>query len=184
MGFLFLWSLGLETLLFRCFVILLGYIKLTEIFLKNNSWEQFKEKYKDELREVEIQGVEKIFSCRDPKNGYKTFKCPKCGFNKRLCFSCKSRLCSRCGKTHMDHWTRQVERKLLKVTHRYMVFTISDQLWPFLKQYRFLHATLFKAVKRTIDRLVHDRYSPETIKVGLIYALYTGGKDLKFNKIR
>lgn len=177
----FLWSGGLAPLPFLCFFFLVGFVKLKELFLKNAYWDQFKERYKDELREVEIQEVEKIFSCHDPKNGYKTFKCPQCGFIKRICFSCKSRLCASCGKTHTDQWTRRLEKKLLKVTHRHLVFTISDKLWPLLEQNRSLYETLFQAVERTINRLVHDRYPTEQIKVGMICALHTGGKDLKFN---
>jgi len=181
MGFLFLWSVGIETFPFLCFFLLLGFIKLKEIFLTNNSWTKFKENYEEELREVEIQEVEKIFSCDNPQYGYKTWKCPNCGYTKRILFRCKSRLCSRCGKTFADQWARAVEKKLLPVTHRHMVFTISNKLWPLIKQNRYLYGTLFKAVKRTIDRLFQARYPAEYIKVGLICVLHTGGKDLKFN---
>jgi hypothetical protein len=32
----------------------------------------------------------------------------KCGHEKRIPFSCKGRLCSRCGKRHTDQWVEAV----------------------------------------------------------------------------
>lgn len=176
-----LWGGWLATLSFLCPLLLIGFIKLKELFLKTNYWDAFKEKYQDELRAVEVHEVEKMVKCRELSNGYKTYKCPKCGFTRQIPFNCKSRLCSNCGKYSTDRWTHILEKKLLPVTHRHMVFTISDKLWPFVKQNRYLLGSIFKAVKRTIDRLVHDRYPTDLIKVGLICALHTSGKNLKFN---
>jgi len=175
MLFFFWW---LETFPLLSIFLLLGLVKLKAIFTKNHFWETFKAKYKEDLREVEIQEVEKIFTCR---KSYKTYQCPHCGLKRRIPFSCKSRLCSSCGKLSTDKWTRLLEKKLLPVTHRHLVFTISDHLWSLIKQNRYLYDTLFKAVKRTLDRVVQNRYPSDQITLGVICAFHTGGKDLKFN---
>jgi hypothetical protein len=72
-----------------------------------------------ELRPIEIEEVGKMLGCCDPKGGFVTLLCLKCGHEKRIPydgqsnneahpFSCKGRLCSRCGKRHTDQWVEAV----------------------------------------------------------------------------
>ena len=65
------WSGWLVTLPFLCPLLLIGFIKLKELFLKNNFWEAFKEKYHDELREVEVHEVEKCLNAMSYPTGIK-----------------------------------------------------------------------------------------------------------------
>ncbi len=44
-------------------------------------------------------------------------------------FSCKSRVCSSCGKVHAEEWARQVTSRLFNVIYRHITFTVADELW-------------------------------------------------------
>jgi len=43
------------------------------IIQADDNWQGYKENYQDELREVQIEEVEKMLSCGDSKNGFATF---------------------------------------------------------------------------------------------------------------
>ena len=78
------------------------------ILQADDNWQRYNKKYKDELREVEIEEVEKMLSCGDFKNGFATIVCLNDGEMKRVPFSCKSRLCTKCGKRHADEWAEKI----------------------------------------------------------------------------
>lgn len=60
---------------------------------------------------MEIEEVEKMLDCGDFKNGFATFICVNDGEIKRIPFSCKGRLCVRCGKRHADEWAERINNK-------------------------------------------------------------------------
>ncbi|MCK5216516.1 MAG: transposase zinc-binding domain-containing protein [Methanosarcinales archaeon] len=39
-------------------------------------------RYRDSLRQFEIENVERMRLCRTPQNGYKVYQCPNCGTKK------------------------------------------------------------------------------------------------------
>ncbi|RCO04223.1 IS91 family transposase, partial [Bacilli bacterium] len=47
---------------------------------------------------------------------------------KFVCFTCKSRLCHRCGKKYTDDWSDKQQEMIFNVPHRHMVFTIPQEL--------------------------------------------------------
>ena len=78
------------------------------ILLADDNWERYQIERADQLRPIEFEEVTKMLSCGDPKAGFVTLLCLKCGTEKRVPFTCKSRLCSRCGKRHTDQWSEQI----------------------------------------------------------------------------
>ena len=54
--------------------------------------------------------VEKMLDCGNPdRMGYMEYRCLDCGQGKHLVsMSCKSSLCLRCAKVHVDNWVSQV----------------------------------------------------------------------------
>ena len=58
--------------------------------------------------------VEKMLACGNPeKIGYIEYRCLHCGQGKHLvAMSCKSSLCLRCAKVHVDNWVSQVSQVL------------------------------------------------------------------------
>ncbi len=54
-------------------------ITIAIILFSCNAWGDYKVRYKDSIRSVEIENVERLEKCKTSKNGYKTYQCPKCG---------------------------------------------------------------------------------------------------------
>ncbi len=57
-------------------------VTIAIILFSCNAWEDYKVRYKDSIRSVEIENVERLKKCKTPQNGYKTYQCPKCGKKK------------------------------------------------------------------------------------------------------
>jgi hypothetical protein len=128
-------------------------ITIAIILFSCNAWGDYKVRYKDSIRSVEIENVERLEKCKTPKNGYKTYQCPKCGTKKYVPFTCKCRLCTSCGTKAANEWADRIHHILLKVPHRHVVFTISDKMRELLKNPKYLKV-LFAASKITMEEMV------------------------------
>jgi hypothetical protein len=81
----------------------------------NNNWEEYKKSNRFPIREVEVREVEKMLGCMDPQKGYSVYMCVDCGKTKKLPHSCKSRICSVCGKKHADEWAEKINKEMYAV---------------------------------------------------------------------
>ena len=74
--------------------------------------------------------LEAFTRCGDPHFGFLRLRCPDCGENKLLPFSCKARgLCPSCGQKRALAWAeRMVEEVLPDVPYLQLVFTIPKML--------------------------------------------------------
>ncbi len=148
------------------------------ILKKDNNWVLFKELYKNKLPDNVIRETEKMLACCTPECGFAKYVCPHCGTIKTIPFSCKSKLCSRCGKKHTDIWSQVVSEKLLNCDHRHIVLTISNKLWPFFID----NPSLQKILLDTAARIIKKVFSvTERVTTGLIMVLHPFGDDLKPN---
>jgi hypothetical protein len=159
-------------------------VTIAIILFSCNAWDDYKVRYKDSIRSVEIENVERLRKCKTPKNGYKTYKCPKCGTIKYVPFTCKCRLCTSCGTKAANQWADEIHHKLLKVPHRHVVFTIPDILREVFKNPKY-QKVLFAASKITMEEMVasSNKKSKKKIKlkIGMIQVLQTYGADMKWN---
>ena len=57
-----------------------------------DNWEKYLKAYEGEVTEDQIREVEKMLLCGDPSHGFATYICLDCGEEKRVLFSCKSRI--------------------------------------------------------------------------------------------
>ena len=73
-------------------------------------WGNFEEKYDERIRPVVKKEVEKLLRCGDIDYGHTEYTCPDCGEIKRVGFTCKSRLCTSCGKVKTDKWHEGISR--------------------------------------------------------------------------
>ena len=128
-------------------------ITITLIHFSFNAWEDYKVRYKDSIRSIEIENVERLKKCRTPSNGYKTYQCPECGKKKYVPFTCKCRLCTSCGTKAANQWADRIHHILLKVPHRHVVFTVPDKLRELLKNPKY-QKILFIASKITMEEMV------------------------------
>lgn len=153
-------------------------LSFESILKRDNNWLLFKELYKDELSEDIIHEVEKMLKCCSPECGFATYICPHCGITKRIPFSCKSKLCSRCGKKHTDIWAQDVSERLLNCNHRHIILTISDKLWPFFINNPCLQKLLLDTAARIINKVFSLK---QGLTLGLILVLHPFGDDLDPN---
>lgn len=152
------------------------------ILQADDNWQRYNKKYKDELREVEIEEVEKMLSCGDFKNGFATFVCLNDGEMKKVPFSCKSRLCTKCGKRHADEWAEKINKEMFDVIHRHVVLTISDKLWPYFEKNSELLKLLMDTSGKTVKRILEEfSRSGKHLTPGVIMVLHPFGSDLKTN---
>lgn len=153
-------------------------LSFEDILKKDNNWLLFKNLYKDELSENVIHETEKMLNCRTPGCGFAKYICPHCGNIKTIPFSCKSKLCSCCGKKHTDIWSQSISEKLLNCDHRHIVLTVSNKLWPFFinnpSLQKLLLDTAAKVIKKAFSRI-------ELVTTGFILVLHPFGDDLKAN---
>lgn len=150
-----------------------------EYILKtDNNWFLFKELYKDDLSEDLIQEVEKMLTCCTTGAGFATYICTHCGEKKIILFSCKSKLCSRCGKKYTDVWAETFSEHLLNIDHRHMVLTIIDKLWPFFINNPDLQKLLLNTADKTIKKAFSSK---EKLTPGISLILHPFGDDLDPN---
>ena len=64
------------------------------IVLDKDNWARYQSVYSERVTSHQIAEVEKMLKCGTPENGFATYICLHCGERERVCFSCKSRVCS------------------------------------------------------------------------------------------
>lgn len=133
------------------------------------------------LRDVEIEEVEKMLQCGDPDKGFATYRCPDCGNIQRIPFTCKSRICTSCGKKHADKWAIQLSMELYDVSHRHIVFTIPDVLRDVFEDDRTRWKIMMDSVNQTMKQMIGTRRKDGDVTPGVICILHPFGKDMKFN---
>ncbi|HDH41456.1 MAG TPA: hypothetical protein ENG12_03510 [Candidatus Altiarchaeales archaeon] len=74
---------------------------LNNILSHNHNRDVYKHRHREELREVEIEEVEKMLSCEE--RGCRIYVCP-CGEVKVIHFGCNPRVRTHCGKKFTDKW--------------------------------------------------------------------------------
>jgi len=140
-------------------------------------WEDYKKTHSP--REIEIEEVEKMLSCKDGSRGGFWYYCKNCDEYQFVPFGCNSRLCSCCGKRYTDQWASMLSERLEKnIFHRHLVFGIPDMLWKYFQENRKLYKTLmdtaYKTIKETFSKINHRNITP-----GVIEVYHPFGRDIK-----
>jgi hypothetical protein len=152
------------------------------ILRADNNWKQFKSLYGNQLRPVIIDEVEKMLKCCTSQNGFATYICLYCGETKTIPFSCKSKICSCCGKKHTQIWSEELNDVLLNVPHKHIVFTVSDRLWSHFQDNSKLQKLLLDTAADVLKK-IFSQHNRKKVKItpGLILVLHPFGDDLKAN---
>ena len=77
--------------------------------------------------------VAKMLACGQPeKMGYVEYRCLQCGQGThQVAMSCKSALCLRCAKVHVDNWVSQVSQALhAGGIYRHIILTVPAMFRP------------------------------------------------------
>lgn len=139
-----------------------------------DNWVRYQAAYADQVTADQIAEVEKMLGCGELQNGYSTYICLDCGEQVKVAFSCKSRICSRCGKVHADEWSAKLVGRLFNVVHRHMTFTIASELWTYFAEHPESRELLYEAANATLRAVMQG-------EPGIVMVLHPYGKDLKVN---
>jgi hypothetical protein len=150
-----------------------------DIFLDNHNWDVYRFQHKNELRQVEIDEVEKMLSCKDSSRGFFVYYCPCCDDSCIVYFGCNSRLCSCCGKNYTDKWSKSLKKALFDVTHRHIVMSVPEDLWPVIKSHRELLKVLMDAAIAAINDTL-SYFLRRDIRAGVVVVLHPFSRDLSF----
>lgn len=152
--------------------------KIKDIFADH--WDSFvAEGYP--IRSVVFKNVDKIIKCGDPTMGHALYYCEHCNKFKHVAFTCKSRFCNSCGAKYTQDRAESITSKLVRCTHRHIVFTIPEELRIFFLRDRNLLNLIFKASANTILEYFFKLNKSENFKPGFISTMHTFGRDLKWN---
>lgn len=156
-----------------------GKTTIKHILQHNNNWQYFYQKHKHQIRPAIVENINKLFLCRTQELGFHRYQCIHCGEFVTVPHSCKSRICSSCGKLATDRWISSSLAKFPNVSYQHIVFTAPSELRNLiLLNRKLLLNALFRLASITITAwtVSNKSYIP-----GITMILHTFGRDLKFN---
>jgi len=151
-----------------------------DIFLDNHNWDVYEHQHRDELRQVEVDEVEKMLSCKDGSRGFFVYYCPHCMESRIVYFGCNGRLCSCCGKNYTDKWSKSLKNALFDVTHRHIVMSVPDVLWPVMKRFRACLLKVYMDAAITAINSTLSYFLRKNVRAGVIVVLHPFARDLGF----
>jgi ribosomal protein S27E len=136
------------------------------------------------LRHIIKEVVEKYLDCGNPRCGFARVRCPDCGSEFLLHFSCRSRgFCPSCHAKRLEEWGEWMrEELLLDVPHRQVVFTIPKMLRIFFKYNRRLLGDLCRLALRSLT-LYFKAMAGSALMAGVIAAIQTFGDRINSTRI-
>jgi len=152
-------------------------IRIKFILIDNNNWWNFFTKHKSRLREGIITNIVKILSCGTKFLGFKEYKCFNCSYIKKVCFSCKSKFCTSCGKKATDIWIKKHYDLLPKTIWQHITFTLPSQIWPLF----WYNRKLFNIVPKFAANIIKQLAAQKGAIPGIFLAIHSFGRDLKRN---
>lgn len=156
-----------------------GHITIKHILQHNNNWQHFYNKHKHRIRDSVVENINKLLLCRTQELGFHKYQCPHCGETHTVPHSCKSRICSSCGKLATDRWIESSISQFPNTSYQHFVFTLPEELRDFiLFNRKIMLNALFKLASLTVTSwtMKNKSYIP-----GITMVLHTFGRDLKFN---
>jgi hypothetical protein len=126
--------------------------------------------------------VEKYLDCGNPVCGFARIRCPDCGEERLLMFSCKTRgFCPSCHAKRREEWGEWMrEELLLDAPHRQVVFTIPKMLRLFFRFKRRLLDSLCLSAVKSLIRFFHTATGLELMP-GVVAVIQTFGDRINFH---
>jgi ribosomal protein S27E len=145
-------------------------------------YEQRFEKEYGFLRPIIQEVVERYLDCGNPRCGFARIRCPNCGEDRLLMFSCRTRgFCPSCHSKRLEEWGEWMrEELLLDVPHRQVVFTIPRMLRIFFKYKRRLLGSLCQAAVRALLKYFLAVTGTELVP-GVVASIQTFGKKINLH---
>jgi hypothetical protein len=147
-------------------------------------WEAFQHAHRRYQTPYYDELVSKMLDCGNPaKMGYVEYRCLHCGQGKhRVAMSCKSSLCLRCAKVHVDNWVSQVSKVLHEgIIYRHIILTVPAMFRTTFYQHA---AVVLSAFMRCGVQCLDDFYSAikgKPLQGGYIVVLHTHGRNGQYH---
>jgi hypothetical protein len=147
-------------------------------------WDEFKQAHPRYQTAYYDSLVDKMLGCGNPdKMGYVEYRCEQCGQGKHLVsMSCKSSLCLRCAKVHVDNWVSQVSKVLHEgVIYRHIILTVPAMFRTTFYQHA---GALLSVLMRCGVQCLDDFYSEvrgKVLKGGYITVSHTHGRNGQYH---
>jgi ribosomal protein S27E len=134
------------------------------------------------FRPIVKEVVERYLDCGNPRCGFARIRCPDCGEERLLMFSCHTRgFCPSCHAKRLEEWGDWMrETLLLDVPHRQVVFTIPKMLRIFFKYKRRRLGDLCRCALRSLTRYFEVVMGSE-LMLGVIAAIQTFGNRINLH---
>jgi ribosomal protein S27E len=145
-------------------------------------YEQCFEKEYGFLRPIIKEVVERYLDCGNPRCGFARIRCPSCGEERLLMFSCRTRgFCPSCHSKRLEEWGEWMrEELLLDVPHRQVVFTIPRMLRIFFKYKRRLLGDLCQAAVEAVLKYFLAVTGTELVP-GVVASIQTFGQKINLH---
>jgi hypothetical protein len=134
------------------------------------------------LRPIIKEVVERYLDCGNPKCGFARVRCPSCGEERLLMFSCRSRgFCPSCHSKRLEEWGEWMREELLRdVPHRQVVFVIPKMLRIFFKYKRRLLGDLCQAAVQALLKYLQEATGTELVP-GIVASIQTFGQKINLH---
>ena len=134
------------------------------------------------LRPVIKEVVERYLDWGNPRCGFARIRCPSCGEERLLMFSCRSRgFCPSCHAKRLEEWGEWMrETLLLNVPHRQVVFTIPRMLRIFFKYNRRVLGDLCQAACEALLKYFQAVFGKE-LRPGAVASIQTFGQKINLH---
>ncbi|MFQ6112436.1 MAG: transposase, partial [Nitrospinota bacterium] len=134
------------------------------------------------LRPIIKEVEERYLDCGNPRCGFARIRCPDCGEERLLMFSCRTReFCPSCHSKRREEWGEWMrETLLLDVPHRQVVFTIPRMLRIFFKYNRKLLGELCRSALRSLIRYF-EAVTGAKLMPGVIATIQTFGDRINLH---
>ena len=134
------------------------------------------------LRPIIKEVVERYLDCGNPRCGFARIRCPSCGEERLLMFSCRTRgFCPSCHAKRLEEWGEWMREKLwLDVPHRQVVFTIPKMLRIFFKYKRRLLGDLCQAAVQALLKYLQATTGTE-LRPGVVASIQTFGAKINLH---
>jgi len=156
---------------------------LWQIF--NRCYQAFEDVYDEKLekrfgffRAVIGESVRAFLKCGDMKQGFARIRCPNCGNEQILSFSCKKRcICGSCmAKRAIVFGHHLNENVFYPVPHRQYVFSIPIMLRVYFKYDRSLLTGLCQCAYKSLLRFLREVVGLKNGVPGVVMAIHTFGE--------
>jgi ribosomal protein S27E len=134
------------------------------------------------FRPIVREVVECYLDCGNPRCGFARIRCPDCGEERLLMFSCRTRgFCPSCPAKRLEEWGEWMrEELLLNVPHRQVVFTIPRMLRIFFKYKRRLLGSLCQAAVQALLKYFQATTGAELVP-GVVACIQTFGDRINLH---